>query len=75
MGQASVVALEGFHKTLCHAVALWTFHGRRYGLEADGFGKFPSFLRCVTRAVVSEPFNRFFGRITRTEPILHGLHH
>jgi len=29
-------------------VALWTFHGRRYGLEADGFGKFPSFLRCVT---------------------------
>ncbi len=27
MGQASVVALEGFHKTLCHAVALWSFHG------------------------------------------------
>jgi len=43
MGQASVVTLEGFHKTLCHAVALWAFHGRRYWLEADGFGKFPRF--------------------------------
>ena len=50
----SLELLEGFHKTLCHVVALWTFHGLRYGIEADGFGKFQSFLRCVTRAVVPD---------------------
>ena len=54
---ANVVALEGSHECLGHAVALRAFDGRGPGFEADVAVELPSILGKVAARVVAEPLD------------------
>ncbi len=69
---ANVVALEGSHECLGHAIALGAFDGCGPGFEADVAGELPSVFGDVAAPVVAEPIDGTGQLVDETEPLLDG---
>ncbi len=73
-GQPNVVALEGLHEGLRHAVALRTFDGREAGLEVQRHSDVDGLLGREDRTVVGQPLHPVRGPL-RAKAAFNALNH
>jgi len=70
----SIIAFEGFDKTLRHAVGLWTGDRREAGTQVQSRGEPPRFQGGIATAIVRQELDGQ-GGLQGFEPLLDGMEH
>src|SRR6185436_19548926 len=74
-GDANVVALQGAHERLSHAVRLWALERGRAGHQPDVPGEVAGLPGEVAAAVVGQPLDLDGQAVDPSEPVFDGGHH